>query len=165
MVAGLPQAGNSLRRLGHWLWQGACLGLLRVGRLALCALVLGLGLTLTAGPSWAAESSLPLENSDTTFVPITPQPDAGDIPSERVSKFVQAYLAVVDLIARQETDLQRAETETESIQLQEKIQTEAFQLIEAAGLTQQEYWQLLGLANSDPDFRERILAQVEETNL
>ncbi|MBD0337428.1 MAG: DUF4168 domain-containing protein, partial [Cyanobacteria bacterium Co-bin13] len=88
-----------------------------------------------------------------------------DIPSERVSKFVQAYLAVVDLIGQRETDLQRAETETESIQLQEKIQAEAYELIEQAGLTQQEYWQLLGLANTDPDFRERVLAQVEEMNL
>ncbi|HEY9736313.1 MAG TPA: DUF4168 domain-containing protein [Trichocoleus sp.] len=117
---------------------------------------------LLASPALADEG-IPMEPMPA--VPVYPQPDAGDIPSERVSKFVQAYLAVVDLISGHEADLQRAETETESLQLQEKIQAEAFALINQAGLTQQEYWQLLGLANTDPDFRERVLAQVEETNL
>ncbi|HEY9762299.1 MAG TPA: DUF4168 domain-containing protein [Trichocoleus sp.] len=131
------------------------------------ALVLGLFI-LCAWPfsSWAAEDAgVGIAAEATPTSPIKPQPDAGDIPSETVSKFVQAYLAVVDLISQRETDLQRVETETESIQLQERIQAEAFQLIERAGITQQEYWQLLGLANTDPDFRERVLAQVEETNL
>ncbi|HEY9880510.1 MAG TPA: DUF4168 domain-containing protein [Leptolyngbyaceae cyanobacterium] len=115
---------------------------------------------------WAAEDpSAGIAAEATPSPPVNLQPDAGDIPSETVSKFVQAYLAVVDLIARREADLQRVETETESLQLQDRIQTEAFQLIEQAGITQQEYLQLLGLANTDPDFRERVLAQVEETNL
>lgn len=130
------------------------------------ALVLGSCLLSWPLPSWAAEEyGTGLEAETVPASPINLQPDAGDIPSETVSKFVQAYLAVVDLIAQRETDLQRVETETESVQLQERIQAEAFQLIEQAGITQQEYWQLLGLANTDPDFRERVLAQVEETNL
>ena len=41
-------------------------------------------------------------------------------------------------------------------------QAEAYGLIEAAGLTRQTYWQLLGLANSDAEFRDRVLAQLEE---
>ena len=93
------------------------------------------------------------------------QPDTGDIPSETVSQFVSAYLAVVDLIDQREPDLQRAETESESLQMQRQVQAQAFQLIQAAGLTRQQYWQLLGLANTDADFRERVLAQVEEASL
>jgi Domain of unknown function (DUF4168) len=127
------------------------------------ALWLGLSLGLAGAPAaGAAEAIVPEVELP---APIIPQPDASDIPSERVSKFVRAYLAVVDLISQRETDLQRAETETESLQLQEKIQAQAFALIEQAGLSRQEYWQLLGLANTDPDFRERVLAQVEETKL
>jgi hypothetical protein len=141
------------RRLACWLKGQAW-----IRGLVLGCLILGL-----AQPVWAATTEPEPDLSPS--VPVKPQPDASDIPSERVSKFVQAYLAVVDLISQQEADLQRAETEAESIQLQEKIQAEAYALIEQAGLTQQEYWQLLGLANSDPDFRERVLAQVEETNL
>ncbi|NJL84962.1 MAG: DUF4168 domain-containing protein [Leptolyngbyaceae cyanobacterium SM1_1_3] len=87
---------------------------------------------------------------------------ANDISSEKVSQFVQAYLQVVALIDQRENDLQSAETESESLRIQQEIQTEAFSLITQAGLTQTEYWQLLGLANSDMEFRERILAQLEE---
>ncbi|PSN18685.1 hypothetical protein C7271_11225 [filamentous cyanobacterium CCP5] len=93
------------------------------------------------------------------------QADASDIPTETVSQFVQAYLKVVDLVEKREIDLQRAETEAVSLQIQREIQAEAFDLIEAAGLTQQQYWQLLSLANIDPNFRERVLAQVEEAGL
>lgn len=93
------------------------------------------------------------------------QPDASDIPSETVSQFVTAYLAVVELIEQREPDLQRAETEAESLQKQREIQAQAFQLIQETGLTRQQYRQLLGLANADADFRERVLAQVEEASL
>ncbi len=91
--------------------------------------------------------------------------DAGDIPSETVSRFVAAYLAVVELIDSKEASLQRAETDTESRQMQEEIQREALGLIKDHELTLQAYWELLELANSDPEFRERVLAQVEESNL
>lgn len=95
-----------------------------------------------------------------------PRPaDASDIPTETVSQFVEAYLKVVDLVEQREIDLQRAETEAVSLQIQREIQAEAFGLIEAAGLTRQQYWQLLSLANVDPNFRERVLAQVEEASL
>ena len=90
---------------------------------------------------------------------------AEDIASEKVGQFVSAYLQVVTLIEQRESDLQRVETESESLQLQRQIQSEALTLIEKAGLTWSEYQQLLGLANSDPDFRDRILAQVEESSL
>lgn len=135
----------------------------RLQRLIL-ALWLSLSLSLAGLPATAGATEAIAPEAELP-APIIPQPDASDIPSERVSKFVRAYLAVVDLISQRETDLQRAETETESLQLQEKIQAEAFALIEQAGLSRQEYWQLLGLANTDPDFRERVLAQVEETKL
>ena len=37
--------------------------------------------------------------------------------------------------------------------MQEEIQREAIELIQAHELTLQSYWELLGLANSDPEFR------------
>ena len=87
---------------------------------------------------------------------------AKDIPSEKVDQFVSAYLQVVELIDTRSEELQRAETEADSRRLQQAIQIDAFNLIEAAGLTRQDYWQLLGLANTDPEFRDRVLAQLEE---
>jgi hypothetical protein len=89
--------------------------------------------------------------------------NATDIPSEKVEQFVSAYLGVTELIEDRTADLQRAETEAESLQLQRAVESEAFTLIQAAGLTQQDYFQLLGLANTDPEFRDRVLAQLDES--
>jgi hypothetical protein len=128
-------------------------------------------------PAWAAASSfspevrandISVENRAANSLELLTNgnsPDAGDIPSETVSRFVSAYLAVVELIESKEASLQRAETETESRQMQEEIQREAMDLIKNHELTLQAYWELLGLANNDPEFRERVLAQVEEARL
>lgn len=111
-----------------------------------------------------AVSSLPMADVPAPAVSPT-QPDANDIPSETVSRFVNAYMAVVKLIESRELGLQRAETDTESRQMQQEIQAAALDLIQANGLTLSAYWELLGLANSDPEFRDRVLAQIDEANL
>jgi Domain of unknown function (DUF4168) len=90
--------------------------------------------------------------------------DANAISSEKINQFVRAYLEVVALIERRESDLQSTETESESLQMQREIQTEALGLIESEGLTLQEYLQLLGLANIDPEFGERVAAQLQEAS-
>jgi hypothetical protein len=122
-----------------------------------------------AAPSINADAPTATElspaNSEAETAPANPKPDADDIPSDMVSRFVAAYLAVVELIESQEASLQRAETDTESRQLQQEIQAQAIGLIQDQGLSLQSYWELLGLANSDPEFRERVLAQVEEASL
>ncbi len=92
----------------------------------------------------------------------SPTFDANTIPSEKVSQFVRAYLQVLDLINQRESDLQAAETELESRRLEREIEAEAFSIIEQAGLTRQEYLQLLSLANADPEFGERVAAQLQE---
>lgn len=128
-------------------------------------LVLGLTLTMGIEAGWAVgEVSPPPAETNASTLPKA-QPDASAVPSETVSRFVNAYLAVVKLIESREQSLQSAETETESRQMQEEIQAEAVRLIQAHDLTLQAYWELLGLANSDPEFRERVLAQMEEASL
>ena len=89
-------------------------------------------------------------------------PDLNNIPSEKVSQFVQSFLQVLDLIERREGELQGAETEAESLRIQRDIETEALAIIEAAGLTKSEYLQLLGLANTDSEFGERVAMQLQE---
>lgn len=96
------------------------------------------------------------------FVPSHSGIDASAVSAEKISQFIQAYLQVIDLIEQREGDLQGAETDSESFQAQQAIQAEAIQLIEAEGLTLQEYLQLLGLANVDPEFGERVAAQLQE---
>lgn len=87
--------------------------------------------------------------------------NANAISSEKISQFVQAYLQVVTLIDRREGELQGAETESESLRIKQEIEAGAMSLIETEGLTFQEYLQLLTLANVDPEFSDRIVAQLQ----
>jgi hypothetical protein len=88
-----------------------------------------------------------------------------DISSEKVSQFVDAYVQVLALVERREGELQAAETQLESVRVQQEIEAAAFSVIESTGLTRQEYIQLLGLANSDAEFGERIITQLQDGSL
>lgn len=89
--------------------------------------------------------------------------DTSTISSEKISQFVKAYLQVLSLIEQRQEELQAAETSLESKRLETEIQAEAFATIEEAGLTKQEYLQLLNLANLDSEFGERVAAQLQES--
>jgi hypothetical protein len=91
-----------------------------------------------------------------------PNLDPGNIPSEKVNQFVRACLQVVKLIERREGELQSTEVDAESRRLEQEIEAEALAMIEGAGLTRQEYLQLLGLANTDPEFGERVAILLQE---
>ena len=91
-----------------------------------------------------------------------PNLDPGNIPSEKVNQFVRACLQVVKLIEQREGDLQSMEGGAESRRLEQEIEAEALAIIETSGLTRQEYLQLLGLANTDPEFGERVANQLQE---
>ncbi len=142
--------------------RAACLSTTRLRILRGClALVLSLGLGLgNPTPAWGEAGSLPLEEPTSSG---GPEVTVGTIPSEKVTQFVTAYLQVVALIDARSEELEAAPTEAESLALQQAIQAAAYGVIEATGLTRQEYWQLLGLANSDMEFRDRVLAQLEES--
>lgn len=103
-----------------------------------------------------------VQNTSPETTQLRPLLDATTIPAEKVNKFVQAYLQVWQLISRREGELQAAETELESLRIAQEIETEAFAIIEQAGLSNQEYLQLLGLANIDPEFGERVATQLQE---
>jgi hypothetical protein len=139
--------------MGHTVWTK------RLLTIAVAALVWVCGLGQGAA-AWADETA-PESAAAPLPMPST-ELNATDIPSEKVDQFVSAYLSVAELIDDRGEDLQRAETETESRRLQQAIENEAFGLIQESGLTQQDYFQLLGLANTDPEFRDRVLAQLEE---
>jgi Domain of unknown function (DUF4168) len=136
--------------LRNWLQRIALLGLLLMAWLGLAA-------TSLAG-------ELPPNEPNPAAIEPPPRSSLGasDISSEKVNQFVQAYLKVLALIERREGELQGAETESESLRVQQEIEAEAFAIIETEGLTSQEYLQLLGLANIDPEFGERIAAQLQE---
>lgn len=141
--SGIRSIGLRLRPTG-WGWGG----------------ILAVAIALTPfgiSPAWAEEATPPPPAPS-----LTSEVNSADIPSEKVTQFVTAYLQVVALIDERSEELERAPTEAESLQIQQDIQRSAYALIEENGLTRQDYWQLLGLANTDAEFRDRILAQLEE---
>lgn len=133
----------------------------------LLALVMAAMLLVSGGNISAIAGAQPLPESAGIELPAETtsshtSPDANDIPSEKVNQFVQAFLQVLNLIERREGELQGAETESESLRIQREIETEALTIIATAGLTKTEYLQLLGLANTDSEFGERVAAQLQE---
>lgn len=135
-------------------------------RNALCFLLsawCGFNLSMTAASAQELPKSsteIPLEQPTFTRLSLDP----GNIPSEKVSQFVYACLQVVKLIESREGELQGAETEAASLRIEQEIEAEALAIIEKAGLTRQEYLQLLGLANTDPEFGERVAIQLQEAS-
>lgn len=119
---------------------------------------------------WSPVSAFAQTTSPETTAADSPEtsrpsnPDANIIPSEKVSQFVHACVQVVKLIERREGELQGAETESESLRIEQEIEAEAMAIIEKAGLTRQEYLQLLTLANIDPEFGDRVATQLQEAS-
>ena len=131
----------------------------RTVKISLLVLLFTFALLINTGAG-IAEMSVQKTLPETTH--LRPLLDATTIPAEKVNKFVQAYLQVWQLISRREGGLQAAETVFESLRIAQEIETEALAIIEQAGLTNQEYLQLLGLANIDPEFGERVATGLQE---
>lgn len=87
---------------------------------------------------------------------------ADDVSSEKLSAFVMAYAAVMDVVERQEVPWQNAESESESAMLQQELEEEAIAKIEASGLSQAEYLQLLNLIQVDTELGETIAALLQD---
>jgi hypothetical protein len=131
---------------------------------SLCCIIL-LGLTIAPMPASAQPATLESDSPPEILEP-PPRPtsvDASTIPASKVSQFVRACVQVVQLIERREGELQAVETELESARIEQDIEAEALAIIEQAGLTKQEYLQLLSLANVDPEFGDRVAAQLQES--
>jgi len=150
----IPQGWKGWRRaIAFLLCLSVCWGTLSLG-------LFGKGAGRAAAFAAPAEPSPVSESSD----PPAPATNFAteDISAEKVSQFVRAYLQVLALVEEREGAVQAAETQLESMRLQQELETEAFALIEESGLTLQEYLQLLGLANTDPEFGERVATQLQE---
>lgn len=135
-----------------------------------CAATLMMALLLVLLPSQclADDQPFPSESGSTVNIPTPLEHSNGlsadDISSEKVKQFAEAYIQVLGLVDQRAEELRRAETELESIEIQRELEAEAIAHIEEAGLTWQEYVQLLSLANTDPELSERIASQIQESS-
>lgn len=139
----------------QWARSGWLIGSLAV----LMALLVWL---LPGSAAWAAEATSPTAGAEPEPSLLGQSLNTDDISTEKINQFVQVYLQVLELIEQRQTDLQTAELESEFQQIQREIEAEAVELIQRSGLTLQEYLQLLSLTNLDPEFGERVAAQLQE---
>lgn len=116
------------------------------------------------GGAIASDAPDPLTVPDpaSQAAPNRPTLDTNTIPSAKVSQFVGAYLQVLRQIEGRQQELLSAETSLESQRIEREIESASIAAIEQAGLTKQEYLQMLSLANIDPEFGERIAAGIQE---
>jgi hypothetical protein len=91
------------------------------------------------------------------------KPSIESIPAEKIDQFVGAYQQVLALVNQRQGELQAAETETESQFRQRDIEAAAMALVEQAGLTPQEYFQLLDLASVDSELGDQIAMLLQES--
>lgn len=125
---------------------------------------------VTAILFWGMGGAIASEGLDALTVPSPasevapnrPTLDTNTIPSVKVSQFVGAYLQVLRQIEGRQQELLSASTSLESQRIEREIESASITAIEQAGLTKQEYLQMLSLANIDPEFGERIAAAIQE---
>lgn len=125
---------------------------------------------VTAIGFWGIGGAIASEGLDALTVPSPPSEaapnrptlDTNTIPSAKVSQFVGAYLQVLRQIESRQQELLSAPTSLESQRIEREIETASIEAIEQAGLTKQEYLQMLSLGNIDPEFGERIAAGIQE---
>jgi hypothetical protein len=127
-------------------------------------------LTLNA-PIGAASASVDRSNVDkpnpdkpNIDKPNIDKPNIDNIPAEKIDQFVRAYQQVLALVQRRQGELQAAETEAESQFRQRDIEAAAMALIEQAGLTRPEYFQLLDLASVDSELGDQIATLLQESS-
>ena len=129
---------------------------------AIALLLLCISLLIPWPAAVSAAESLPAPPTLQGVSLPRPELDPDAIPSEKVNQFVQSCVQVVALVERREAELQAAETDADSLRIQQEIEAEALAIIQASGLTRQEYIQLLGLANTDAEFGERVAILIQE---
>ncbi len=130
-------------------------------------LVIGIlmGQSVIMGPTAVMAASQPFSDSpdlDRAEPQRSSIVSADDVSSEKLSAFVMAYVAVMDVVERQEIPWQNAESESEALRLQREVEEEAIAKIEASGLSQAEYLQLLNLIQVDTELGETIAALLQD---
>jgi hypothetical protein len=84
------------------------------------------------------------------------------IPSDKVTQFASAYRRVLQIVDRREVALQSAETESIAARILRDVEMEALRAIESAGLSREEYVQLLNLVSVDGEFGEEVALALQE---
>lgn len=115
--------------------------------------------TLVAATPIATTAATP---ADSQVKPQTNSTHNG-IADEKVARFSQAYLQVLQLLSDRAPDLAAAKSADEAAIVQQAIEAEAVALIQESGLTLPEYMQILEVASQDATFRDQVLGRLDKS--
>ncbi|MGM0595177.1 MAG: DUF4168 domain-containing protein [Pseudomonadota bacterium] len=113
-----------------------------------------LGGALVLAPM-TASSQEPAQN------PAASAPSKADIGDEKLGQFVDAFVEVRELEQGFTSKLENIEDQEEAQALQQQTQQEMIGAVEDAGLSVEEYNNIVAAMRQDPELRDEILSQVE----
>lgn len=136
------------------------------------ALQVGLAALLLGSPAWAQEAEDPTVESDaaTESDAVTPAIPANagsgllqaeNVTDEQVEQVAAALLEIEPLLRQATEQLAEAESNEQRQTIASTFEQQATQLVTAAGLTVDEYRQLIELANTNSQVGQRIAAQID----
>ncbi len=117
----------------------------------LVAILVGLG--LIASPVAFAQEGQPSGPSATI--------DASDVTDAEIVRFAEANKAVNSIMQESSEAFDQAENADEANAIQSQVQDQLISAVEEAGLSAQRYNMLMQLAQSDPDFQDRMLSVMD----
>lgn len=131
---------------------------------------------LLGSPAWAQVEPTPADPSGAQVQP-TPEDPAGaevspvppattlsadDVSDEQVEQLASALLQIEPMLREATDDLASAETDEQRQEIATSFEQEATETVEGTGLSVDVYRQLIELANSNPEFGQRVAAQLDE---
>ena len=128
-----------------------------ISRIAKVGLVAAVLLLLSNGNPAIAQDAAPTTASQTTN-----QLTNDAVGGEQVSQLVRSLLAIQPLLEEANDRMLAAEGEEEQWEIEQAFIQDASTIVEAQGLTVEQYRQLMALANNDPAFRDRVARKLDE---
>ncbi|NJL97756.1 MAG: DUF4168 domain-containing protein [Synechococcaceae cyanobacterium SM2_3_2] len=134
----------------------------------------GLVALLLGSPAWAQVEPTPEDPSGAALepssedpagaevTPMTPALSAEDVSDEQVEQLASALLQIEPMLRQASDNLAAAETDEQRQEIAASFEQEAAETVEGTGLSVDLYRQLIELANSNPQFNERVAAQLDQ---
>ncbi len=127
-------------------------------------LQIGVVALLLGSPAWAQVES-EAGGSPEGSSEILPAPTgltAEEVSDEQVQQLATALLQIEPMLRSASESLSEAESDEQRQQIAANFEQQATQTVVTVGLTVEQYRQLIELANSDPEFGQRVAAQLDE---
>lgn len=119
---------------------------------------------LLGSPAWAQVEPTPEDPDGAAVTPVAPPAtlNAEEVSDEQVEQLASALLQIEPMLRQATDNLAAAETDEQRQEIATSFEQEATETVVETGLSVDLYRQLIELANSNPQFGQRVAAQLDE---